>query len=59
MCIKSHCKKKAWSNFFNSYIRCVKYISDKEWYFVLNDDVDNRNIRRAGTNYSFFNWFDI
>lgn len=48
--------KKAWSSYFGAYIRCVKYISDTDWYFVINEDIDNRYVRKAGSKYSDFNW---
>lgn len=50
--------KIAFSPFFNANIRCVKYVSDIEWYFVLLDN--NRNpasrIYKAQTNYSHYKW---
>ncbi len=48
--------KIAWSDYFKDYIRCVRYISDDHWYFVFRDDVDNRNVMRAGSKYSYFSW---
>ena len=51
--------KIAWSNFFKSNIICVKHISDDNWYFVLEGDVDHRNVMHAQTNYNFFSWCDL
>lgn len=49
-------KKKAWSHYFSEYVRCVKYVSDKEWYFVFDFDTKNRNVMKAVTPYSLFEW---
>ena len=49
--------KKAWSNYFKSYIVCVKYISDTNWYFYL---LGNKGrILKAQTAYSYFDWQDL
>lgn len=47
--------KIAWSEYFNGYIRCVKYYSDTCWYFVIKEDLGCR-VRKASTKYSYFNW---
>lgn len=44
-----------WSNYFNAYIKCVKYISDTDWYFVIVGDTNSR-IHKAKSRYSTFNW---
>lgn len=53
----SKINKKAWSNYFKSYIVCVKYISDTNWYFYL---LGNKGrVLKAQTAYSCFNWQDL
>lgn len=48
--------KIAWSNYFKEYIRCVRYYSDTDWYFVINEDFDNKHTRKAKSKYSYFEW---
>ena len=53
----SKINKKAWSNYFKSYIVCVKYISDTNWYFYL---LGNKGrVLKAQTAYSYFDWQDL
>ena len=54
-----HTCKKAWSEYFKSYIVCVRYISDDHWYFTYIDDVDYRHVMRAKTKYSYFKWESV
>lgn len=51
--------KLAWSEYFKSYIKCVHYIDDEHWYFADGYDLDNRNVMKAGTRYSYFKWENI
>lgn len=49
--------KVTYSNYFQAYIVCVKYISDDHWYFIFRDAVGKQSWRRAKTKYSYFTWF--
>lgn len=49
--------KIAWSDFFQEFIVCVKYLADDNWYFIFRDAVGNQNPIKAKTRYSYFDWF--
>lgn len=48
--------KIAWSDFFQEFIICVKYLADDNWYFIFRDAVGNQNPIKAKTKYSYFDW---
>lgn len=50
--------KIARSNYFSCNIKCVKYVSDEEWYFVLIDEYGDirSKIMKANSNYDMFKW---
>ena len=55
------CEKIAYSRFFNSYIKCTRYVSDKKWFFKLCDAEGNTRGQelRAKTKFSFFDWNEL
>lgn len=55
---ESKINRIAWSDYFGRYIRCVKYISNTEWYFEFIYD-ESENLKKpikAKSPYDSFKW---
>ena len=55
--------KIAWSNYFNSYIKCTHYESDNNWFFVkCNKNGKKRffaSLYQNSENYNHFDWQEV
>jgi hypothetical protein len=53
--------KIAYSNYFKSFIKCTRHISDDNWFFCLCDEKgkERGGITRARSNYKSFDWKEI
>lgn len=50
---KTH--KRAYSVYFGAYIECVKYISENDWYFIIQGATSQQRMK-ATVPYSTFTW---
>ena len=55
--------KIAYSEYFKSFIKCVDYYDNDNWYFVLcnrrgHKKLFNKIVHKANTSYNNFTWIE-